>query len=263
MPKTRYSGRHRPAAKPARGRQFVVPLALFSATVAGSLVARDAGASELPQAAAMKNVSNSAALGVTEDSAAVAAAANRTGSRSSRDMARDAKTLIIGASRSAAQTAAQTAAQAQAAAAAAQAKRDAAARAVAQAHRWVSPVAGYTLTSGFGMRWGKMLPSQVLACTVGSPVHALSSGTVVFSGWSTEGYGNFVKIRYWDGTVSWMAHNSRLLVAVGDQVSPGQQIAFSGSTGHSTGPHVHLEIHPGDGSAVVPTTWLAARGVTL
>jgi murein DD-endopeptidase MepM/ murein hydrolase activator NlpD len=241
-----------------RGRQLVVPVALLSATVAGSFVARDAGASELSQAAVMQNVSNSAALGVTANSAAVAAAANRTGSRSSRDMARDAKTLIVGAS----QSAAQTAAQAQASAAA-QAKREAAARATAQAHRWVSPVAGYTLTSGFGLRWGKMHPAQDLACPVGSPVHALSSGTVVFAGWSTEGYGNLVKIRYWDGTVSWMAHNSRLLVAVGDQVSPGQQIAFSGSTGHSTGPHVHLEIHPGDGSPVVPTTWLAAHGVTL
>jgi murein DD-endopeptidase MepM/ murein hydrolase activator NlpD len=173
-------------------------------------------------------------------------------------MARDAKTLIVDAS----QSAAQTAAQAQTAAAA-QAKRDAAAQALAQARRWVSPVAGYTLTSGFGMRWGKMHPAQDLACPVGSPVHALSSGTVVFAGWSTEGYGNLVKVRYWDGTVSWMAHNSRLLVAVGDAVSPGQPIAFSGSTGHSTGPHVHLEIHPGDGSAVVPTTWLAAHGVTL
>lgn len=258
MPKTRYTGRHRPAAKPSRGRQFVVPVALLSTTVAGGLVARAAGASELPQAAAMKNVSNSTALGATADSGAVAAAANRTGARSSRDMARDAKTLIVGAS----QSATQTAAQAQAAAAD-QAKRDAAARAIAQAHRWVSPVAGYTLTSGFGLRWGKMHPAQDLACPVGSPVHALSSGTVVFAGWSTEGYGNLVKVRYWDGTVSWMAHNSRLLVAVGDAVSPGQPIAFSGSTGHSTGPHVHLEIHPGDGSAVVPTTWLAARGVTL
>jgi len=236
----------------------VVPVALLSTTVAGGLVARTAGASELPQAAAMKNVSNSTALGATADSGAVAAAANRTGARSSRDMARDAKTLIVGAS----QSATQTAALAQAAAAA-QAKRDAAARAIAQAHRWVSPVAGYTLTSGFGLRWGKMHPAQDLACPVGSPVHALSSGTVVFAGWSTEGYGNLVKIRYWDGTVSWMAHNSRLLVAVGDAVSPRHPVAFSGSTGHSTGPHVHLEIHPGDGSAVVPTTWLAARGVTL
>jgi murein DD-endopeptidase MepM/ murein hydrolase activator NlpD len=271
VPKTSYTGRHRPAAKPSRGRRFVIPVALLSTTVAGGLVVRGAGASELsPEAAAMKNVSNSVAgLGLDADPDVVAAAAeNRAGARSSRDMARDAKTLIVSATASAAQTAT----QAQAAqAAAAQAKADAAAkakaaarqRAIAMAHRWVAPVAGYTLTSGFGFRWGKMHPAQDLACPVGSTVRALSSGTVVFAGWSNEGYGNIVKIRYWDGTVSWMAHNSRLLVSVGDEVSPGQQVAYSGNTGHSTGPHVHLEIHPGDASAVAPRTWLATHGVDL
>jgi len=278
VPKTSYTGRHRPAAKPSRGRQFVVPVALLSSTVAGGLVIRDAGASQLsPEAAAMKNVSNSVAgLGLTADPEAVAAAAaNRAGARSSRDMARDAKTLIVGATQTATQSAAdaqaaavkaaadRVAAQKAKAAAAAKAKQAAAARALAKAHRWVSPVASYTLTSGFGFRWGKMHPAQDLACPVGSPVHSLSSGTVIFAGWSTEGYGNFVKIRYWDGTVSWMAHNSRLLVAVGDTVTPGQLVAYSGSTGNSTGPHVHLEIHPDDGAAVAPRTWLAKRGVYL
>ncbi|MGO4599447.1 M23 family metallopeptidase [Terrabacter sp. 2RAF25] len=278
MPKTSYTGRHRPASKPSRGRQFVVPVALLGTTVAGGFVVRDAGASELsPEAAAMKNVSNSVAgLGLTADPDALAAAtANRAGARSSRDMARDAKNLIVDATASASGAAAQaqaaadqaTAAQAAAtkakAAAAAKAKRDAAERALAAAHRWVAPVSGYTLTSGFGFRWGKMHPAQDLACAVGTPVHALSSGTVIFAGWSNEGYGNFVKIRYWDGTVSWMAHNSRLLVAVGDEVAPGQQVAYSGSTGNSTGPHVHLEIHPGDGAAVAPRTWLASHGINL
>ena len=91
MPKTSYTGRHRPAAKPSRGRQFVVPVALLSSTVAGGLVIRDAGASQLsPEAAAMKNVSNSVAgLGLAADPDAVAAAAaNRAGARSSRDLAR-------------------------------------------------------------------------------------------------------------------------------------------------------------------------------
>ncbi|GGM97796.1 hypothetical protein GCM10009721_25920 [Terrabacter tumescens] len=278
MPKTSYTGRHRPAAKPSRGRQFVVPVALLSSTVAGGLVIRDAGASQLsPEAAAMKNVSNSVAgLGLAADPEAVsAAAANRAGARSSRDMARDAKTLIVGATQTATQSAAEAqaaavkaaadraAAQKAKAAAAAKAKQAAAARALARAHRWVSPVAGYTLTSGFGFRWGKMHPAQDLACPVGSPVHSLSSGTVIFAGWSNEGYGNFVKIRYWDGTVSWMAHNSRLLVSVGETVTPGQVVAYSGSTGNSTGPHVHLEIHPDDGAAVAPITWLAKHGVML
>jgi murein DD-endopeptidase MepM/ murein hydrolase activator NlpD len=278
VPKTSYVGRHRPAAKPSRGRQFVVPVALLSSTVAGGLVIRDAGASQLSaEAAAMKNVSNSVAgLGLAADPDAVAAAAaNRAGARSSRDMARDAKTLIVGATETAegaaarAKAAADKAAAAKATAAkakadaAAKAKREALERAIARAHRWVSPVSGYTLTSGFGWRWGKMHPAQDLACPTGTSVRALSSGTVVFAGWSNEGYGYMVKIRYWDGTVSWMAHNSRLLVSIGEEVSPGQRVAYSGSTGNSTGPHVHLEIHPDDGSAVAPVTWLAKRGVYL
>jgi murein DD-endopeptidase MepM/ murein hydrolase activator NlpD len=273
-----YVGRHRPALKPSRGRQFVVPVALLSTTVAGGLLIRDAGASELsPEAAAMKNVSNTVAgLGLTADPSAVAAAqANRAGARSSRDLARDAKTLIVSASLAGNETAAQAQAQADQAAAekaaqakakadaAAKAKAEAKKRAVAAAHRWVMPVSGYTLTSGFGFRWGKMHPAQDLACPVGTPVHALSTGTVIFAGWSNEGYGYMVKIQYWDGTVSWMAHNSRLLVSIGDKVVPGQTVSYSGSTGNSTGPHVHLEIHPGDGSAVAPRTWLAKRGVYL
>ena len=97
---------------------------------------------------------------------------------------------------------------------------------------------------------GQDAPGQDFACPVGSPVRAMSSGTVIFAGWSTEGYGNKVKIRYWDGTVSWMAHNSRLLVAVGEG-RPRQPRRLHGNTGHSTGPHLHLEIHPGDGHGPV------------
>jgi murein DD-endopeptidase MepM/ murein hydrolase activator NlpD len=85
----------------------------------------------------------------------------------------------------------------------------------------------------------------------------------VLSGWSNEGYGYMVKIRYWDGTVSWYAHNSRLLVSVGETVAPGEKVAYSGNTGNSTGPHLHLEIHPGGGAAVSPKTWLAKRGIYL
>ncbi|WP_374968394.1 M23 family metallopeptidase [Terrabacter sp. BE26] len=262
MPKNRYVGRHRPAARPSRGRQIVVPVALLSSTVAAGLVIHDTGTTELnPEAVAMKNVSNAGSgAGVSDPDVLTAAAGSRVGARSSRDLAGRARTVIAGATQTATQTAGEAQAAADKAVAAAKEQRE---RAVAAAHRWVSPVSGYRLTSGFGFRWGKMHPAQDLACPVGSSVHALSSGTVVFAGWSTEGYGNFVKIRYWDGTVSWMAHNSRLLVSVGDEVSPGQVVAYSGDTGHSTGPHVHLEIHPEGGAPVPPVPWLAAHGIYL
>ena len=68
-----------------------------------------------------------------------------------------------------------------------------------------------------------MHPAQDLATPTGNPVRSLSTGTVVFSGWSNEGYGYMVKIRYWDGTVSWMAHNSRLLVASARRSIPARR----------------------------------------
>ena len=118
---------------------------------------------------------------------------------------------------------------------------------------------GYQLTSGFGMRWGSMHPGQDFAVPVGTPVKSMSTGTVIFAGWQ-GGYGNKVEIQYWDGTVSWFAHNSRLLVRKGENVAPGEVVSLSGNTGHSTGPHVHVEIHPNDGSPVPPIPWLKKIG---
>ncbi len=126
---------------------------------------------------------------------------------------------------------------------------------------WAPPIGpGSALTSGFGMRWGSMHPGQDFAIPVGTPVKAMSSGTVIFAGWS-GGYGNKVEIQYWEGTVSWYAHNSRLMVKTGQAVSPGQVVSLSGNTGHSTGPHLHLEVHPAGGSPVPPVTWLKTTGI--
>ncbi len=281
MSNRNYVGRHRPALKPSRGRQIIVPIALLSSTVAAGLIVRDAGASPLSaEAAAMKNVSNSVAgLGLAANSDAIAAATGDRGNlRASRDGARAEAALGLAAS-SAAEAGAQAAEaaleriaeekaaakQAADAKSAADKKKQEAERKrrLALAQRWVVPFHGYTLTSGYGWRWGRMHPAQDLAAPTGTPVYALSTGTVIFSGWSNEGYGYMVKIRYWDGTVSWFAHNSRLLVSTGEKVAPGQQVSYSGNTGNSTGPHLHLEIHPGGGAAVAPRTWLAARGINL
>jgi murein DD-endopeptidase MepM/ murein hydrolase activator NlpD len=129
------------------------------------------------------------------------------------------------------------------------------------AHAWVAPVnTSYQLTSGFGMRWGAMHPGQDFALSVGTPVKALSSGIVIFAGWE-GGYGNKVEIQYWDGTVSWFAHNSKLLVRKGENVTPGETVSLSGNTGHSTGPHLHVEIHPNHGAAIPPIPWLTAKGI--
>ena len=126
---------------------------------------------------------------------------------------------------------------------------------------WVAPIgAGYPLSSGFGMRWGVMHSGQDFAIPVGTEVRAMSSGTVLMAGWS-GGFGYKVEIQYWDGTVSWYAHNSSLKVSQGQSVSPGQVVALSGNSGHSTGPHLHLEIHPANGAPVAPLGWLQTMGI--
>lgn len=105
------------------------------------------------------------------------------------------------------------------------------------------------LTSGYGWRWGRMHKGIDIAAPVGTPIVAAAAGKVVTSGWNDGGYGNLVEIEHSDGSVTLYAHNSRLLVKVGQQVRQGQQIAEMGSTGFSTGPHSHFEVHlPGRGA---------------
>ncbi len=128
---------------------------------------------------------------------------------------------------------------------------------------WVKPLnVSYVKSSSFGPRWGDFHKGQDLAVSVGTPVRALSSGVVKFTGWQGT-YGLKVEVEFWDGTVAYYAHNSKILVKVGQKVTPGQPISLSGNTGNSTGPHVHLEIHPNGGGPVNPMPWLAMHGIRL
>lgn len=112
---------------------------------------------------------------------------------------------------------------------------------------YVWPLHG-RLTSYFGRRNLGLGTSTFhrgldIAAPTGSTIVAARSGTVTFAGWSTQGYGNLIKIRHAGGAESWYAHASRILVRVGQSISQGEPIALVGSTGISTGPHLHLEIH--------------------
>jgi murein DD-endopeptidase MepM/ murein hydrolase activator NlpD len=132
----------------------------------------------------------------------------------------------------------------------------------ALAHSWRLPVTHPVVSSGFGYRWGRLHAGQDFAVSEGTPLASMSTGTVTFAG-VMGGYGNLVKIRYWDGTISFYGHMSRISVNSGDSVQPGQSVGKSGNTGHSTGPHLHLEIHPNGGQPVDPASWLARRSVGL
>ncbi len=123
---------------------------------------------------------------------------------------------------------------------------------------WIWPTRGL-FTSGFGWRWGRMHKGIDIANNVGTNVVAAKGGRVAFSGWHDGGYGYLVTIQHPDGSRSLYAHNSRLLVREGEEVAQGQPISHMGSTGRSTGPHLHFEIHPPERGAANPLTFLPPR----
>lgn len=123
---------------------------------------------------------------------------------------------------------------------------------------WIWPTRG-VFTSGFGWRWGRMHKGIDIANNVGTTVVAAKDGRVSFSGWHDGGYGYLVTLQHADGSRSLYAHNSRLLVREGEEVSQGQLISQMGSTGRSTGPHLHFEIHPPERGAVNPLSFLPPR----
>jgi murein DD-endopeptidase MepM/ murein hydrolase activator NlpD len=123
---------------------------------------------------------------------------------------------------------------------------------------YIWPAKG-VLTSGFGWRWGRMHKGVDIAAPIGTPIVAAAPGEVVSAGWNSGGYGNLVKLQHADGSITLYAHNSRILVRPGQRVEQGELISEMGSTGFSTGPHLHFEVHPGGQSAVNPIAFLPSR----
>jgi peptidoglycan hydrolase-like protein with peptidoglycan-binding domain len=121
--------------------------------------------------------------------------------------------------------------------------------------RFFRPVPG-AITDGFGWippgRWhtGVDIPEPS-----GTPIHAAGVGVVSFAGFNTGGYGNLVVITHRLGYETWYAHQSRIAVSVGQSVSGGMTIGYVGSTGFSTGPHLHFEVRH-FGTPIDPTPYL-------
>lgn len=101
---------------------------------------------------------------------------------------------------------------------------------------------GYTITSRFGPRASGNHSGLDIAAPTGTVYHAAAAGTVTFADWSTTGYGWCIKINHGNGVETLYAHSSKLYVSVGQTVAQGEAIGEVGSTGWSTGPHLHLEI---------------------
>jgi len=128
--------------------------------------------------------------------------------------------------------------------------------------RSTDPVDGFiwptrgVISSGYGWRWGRMHRGVDIAAPTGTPIVASAPGVVERAGWNNGGYGNLVDIRHSDGSLTRYAHNSRLHVEVGQQVEQGELIAEMGSTGYSTGPHLHFEIHQPTEGTVNPMAFM-------
>lgn len=125
------------------------------------------------------------------------------------------------------------------------------------------PVAGVrSVSSNFGNRTDPFLnrvafhSGMDFRAGTGTPVLAAASGTVTYSG-TNGGYGKMVEIDHGNGLATRYAHMSQLGVAVGQSIAGGQQLGLSGSTGRSTGPHVHFEVRR-NGSAIDPARFIAA-----
>ncbi|MHB8534386.1 MAG: M23 family metallopeptidase [Sulfuricaulis sp.] len=122
------------------------------------------------------------------------------------------------------------------------------------------PVQGGWISSGFGVRADPFNGHQAMhdgvdiASRMGSPVLAMGDGVISYSG-ERSGYGLLVEITHESGLVTRYAHTSAILVRVGDRVKKGQEIALVGSTGRSTGPHLHFEVLR-NGVAVDPMRYL-------
>ncbi|WP_149552081.1 M23 family metallopeptidase [Streptomyces marokkonensis] len=131
-----------------------------------------------------------------------------------------------------------------------------------------SPVPGGGVGTAYkvaGSMWSSGYHTGVdFSVPTGTSLKAVGSGTVVSAGWAGA-YGNQVVIKLDDGYYAQYAHLSSLSVSAGQTVSGGQQVGLSGSTGNSTGPHLHFEIRttPNYGSDVDPVSYLRSKGVSI
>ncbi|MGW3571536.1 M23 family metallopeptidase [Streptomyces sp. NPDC000941] len=211
--------------------------------------------------AAAKKAAAAKAKAAAEKAAKEAAAKKRAAEQAAAKKAAEKK------------AAAEAAAKARQAAEARQKAAEAAKKAAeAKAASWVTPVASYQIGASFGRAgnlWVNNHSGQDFVVPSGTSVRAAHGGVVVKAGGNGAGdgpaYGNAIVIKHADNTYSQYAHLSLVKVSVGQAVTTGQEIGLSGSTGNSTGPHLHFEIRttPNYGSAIEPLAFLRSHGVKV
>ncbi|MEH0938990.1 M23 family metallopeptidase [Micromonospora psammae] len=129
---------------------------------------------------------------------------------------------------------------------------------------WVMPMKGAEITSCYGPRWGTLHAGIDFAMPAGTPVRAAFRGTVEKAGDVGDGYGISVVVNHGNGYLTHYAHLSTAKVSVGEKVGAGETLGLEGSTGDSTGPHLHFEVHRGQmWNQIDPGPFLRARGLRV
>lgn len=291
----RYQGRHRQASPSllSRGKVVIPTTAVVAGAVAAGAVSSADGATYATGDMTLRTTT----VATSWDTSAAGQAASRSATRAASAV--DAKVTAANSARSSAKTAALSRANAAKAAAKKKASLAALGTATqaqdyvtpatattattqssgvqstssssgssqVSASGYVCPIAGCggVFTSGFGPRSspggiGSTYHEGIdLATPVGTPLRAMHSGVVTAVGWY-GGQGMRINIDFGNGVSVVYAHMSGFGVSVGQQVSAGQLVGWSGNTGNSTGAHLHLEVHLG-GVPVNPVPWLTARGL--
>ncbi|HEX5090379.1 MAG TPA: M23 family metallopeptidase [Nocardioides sp.] len=129
---------------------------------------------------------------------------------------------------------------------------------------WVYPLEPVILTARFGDYglWSSMHTGLDFNGNTGDQIHAIANGVVVSAAYDGS-YGNKTVVRLSDGTELWYCHQSAFMVSPGDTVHQGEVIGLVGATGHVTGSHLHVEVHPGGGDPVDPYTAMQQHGLFL
>ncbi|MCF3134249.1 M23 family metallopeptidase [Streptomyces olivochromogenes] len=245
----------------------------------GSLLGEDDSSAPAPQgsATALSSVGVTSADTAQGTHDAGEALRNRIMAQAERQQGqvdtKAAAAAVAAADKQAAAVAAKAEQAAAAKAAAAKEKAEAEAKRKAEAERlaalakqYTLPTSSYTITSTFGQA-GAMWSSGYhtgldFAAPTGTLIKAIHSGTITEAGWAGS-YGYRTILTLDDGTELWFCHQSSISVSAGQKVSTGDVIGRVGATGNVTGPHLHLEVHPGgQATGIDPMTWLRGKGLT-
>ncbi|MEU6250658.1 M23 family metallopeptidase [Glycomyces sp. NPDC047010] len=179
-------------------------------------------------------------------------AAEQTEAQAQAQAEADAKAAAEAEAAAAAEAEAQAAAEAEAAAAA---------EAEAAANPWTLPSTA-SITSYFGMRNGSLHGGTDFGNNEGDEIVSVGAGTVTYVGYEAGGYGNVVYVDHGNGVQTRYAHASEVLVSVGDEVGKGDALILAGTTGNSTGPHLHFEVLIDD-EKVDSLAWLQEQGLDV